>query len=411
MDRRYHMGAIEVRNGIHWVGAVDWAVRDFHGYITPKGSTYNNYLIMDTEPALVDAVHHEIVDYSIEKIRTVLPDLSKVRHLIVNHIEPDHAGGLFEFVTLMPKATIYCTKKAVEAMERMFDISGWNIKQVKTGDTVSTGSKTLVFLETPMLHWPDSMMTYVKEDKVLISQDGFGQHLASAQRFDDEFVDCTGMSALEDAVWDYYANILMPFGSLITRKLAEVKDLGLEIDIIAPDHGVIWRSHPDKVLQMYSDMAAGKCMERVSVIYDTMWHSTERMIEPLVAGLREESMDTKVIKLRATPASVAVKEFWRSRGTLIGSPTLNNTIFPPVGDFMFMLKGLRPRNRIVSAFGSFGWGGGAVKEILSMCEALKLEVMEPGIGFKYKATPEEEEKCYEYGREFARRTREYHKKF
>ena len=330
---------------------------------------------------------------------------------MVNHIEPDHAGGLFEFVTLMPDATIYCTKKAVQALERMFDISGWNIREVKTGDSISTGTKTLVFLETPMLHWPDSMMTYVKEDKVLFSQDGFGQHLATSQRFDDEFIASEGMDALEDSVWDYYANILMPFGSILTRKLAEVAELGLEIDIIAPDHGVIWRKHPDKVLQMYSDMASGKCLERVAIIYDTMWHSTERMVEPLVAGLMAEGMDTHVIKLRSTPPSVAIKEFWRSRGCLIGSPTLNNTIFPPVGDFMYTLKGLRPRNRIVSAFGSYGWAGGAVKEILGVCKDVKLEVVEPGIGVKYRPSPEDIDTCFEFGRQFAKQTREYHKGF
>ena len=404
------MSTVEVRNGIHWVGAIDWAIRDFHGYITPRGSTYNNYLIIDDEPAVLDATHHDFIDQSIDNIKSLV-DISKVRHLVLNHIEPDHAGGLFELVALMPKAKIYCTNKAVQAMERMFDISGWDIRQVKTGDTISTGTKTLMFLETPMLHWPDSMMTYVKEDKVLISQDGFGQHLASAQRFDDEFVKCSSMSELEDAVWDYYANILMPFGSLITRKLKEVQDLGLEIDIIAPDHGVIWRSHPEKVLQMYGDMASGKCDERVAIIYDTMWHSTEKMVTPLVAGLRDEGMDCKVIKLRSTPTSVAVKEFWRSRGTLIGSPTLNNTIFPPVGDFMFTLKGLRPRNRIVSSFGSFGWAGGSVSEILGMCKDLKLEVVEPGMGAKYRATPEEEKAFYEFARDFAKKTREYHKKF
>ncbi len=404
------MNTVEVKNGIHWVGVVDWAIRDFHGYVTQRGSTYNNYLILDDEPTVLDSVHHEFIDQGIDNIKSLV-DMSTVKHIVVNHIEPDHAGGLFEFVTLMPQAKIYCTKKAVEALERMFDISSWDIQTVKTGDSISTGHKTLIFLETPMLHWPDSMMTYVKEDKVLISQDGFGQHLASTERFDDELIKCSSMSELEDAVWDYYANILMPFGSIITRKLQEVKDLGLEIDIIAPDHGIIWRAHPEKVLQMYEDMAAGKCDERITIIYDTMWHSTEKMVTPLVAGIRDEGMDCKVVKLRATPSSIAVKEFWRSRGTLIGSPTLNNTLFPPVGDFMFTLKGLRPRNRIVSAFGSYGWAGGAVKEIIDMCKDLKLEVMEPGVGAKYRATPEEEAACYEFARAFARKTREYHKQF
>jgi flavorubredoxin len=404
------MTKVEVTPNVYWVGAIDWAVRDFHGYVTPRGSTYNNYLIMDDEPALVDAVHGEFTDTSIKNIRAITK-MRDIKHVIVNHIEPDHAGGLYRMVHMCGNPRVYITKKGLEGLGRMFDISGWDIKVVKTGDEVKTGKKTLMFLETPMLHWPDSMMTYVKEDKLLISQDAFGQHMATTQRFDDELLACTAISELDDAVWDYYANILMPFGTLIKSKLGEVAKLGIEIDIIAPDHGVIWRQNPGKVLGMYSDMAEGKCDERVSIIYDTMWHSTEKMIEPIAKGIKAEGMDCKVLKIRATPTSTCVKEFWRSRGTLIGSPTLNNTLFPPIGDFLVNLKGLRPKGRLVSAFGSYGWGGGAVRDIIKQCQELKLEVMEPGVQVKYKATPEEEEQLFEFGREFAIRTREYHKTF
>ena len=404
------MQKIEVAPGVYWIGAVDWAIRDFHGYITPRGSTYNNYLIMDDEPALIDAIHAEFTDESIKNIRAITP-MKSIKHVIVNHIEPDHAGGLYRMVHMCDNPKVYMTKKGQQGLERMFDISGWDITLVKTGDSISTGKKTLTFLETPMLHWPDSMMTYVNEDKLLFSQDAFGQHLASTQRFDDELLETVPESTLDDAIWDYYANILMPFGSLIKSKLAEVAKLGLVIDIIAPDHGVIWRKNPGKVLGMYSDIAEGKCDERVSIIYDTMWHSTERMIEPIVRGLRAENMDCNVVKIRATPTSQCIKEFWRSRGTLIGSPTLNNTFFPPIGDFLVNLVGLRPKGRIVSAFGSYGWGGGAVKNILKQCADLKLEVVEPGIQVKYRATDEEEEKCYEFGREFAKKTRAYHQQF
>jgi flavorubredoxin len=404
------MRKVEVKPGVYWVGAVDWAVRDFHGYITPKGSTYNNYLIMDDEITLVDAVKHEFIDESVALIRQYT-DPAAIKHIVVNHIEPDHGGGLEVMVKLAPEAQIYCTKKAEQGLARMFDISEWKINIVKTGDQVKIGKKTLVFLETPMLHWPDSMMTYIPEDKLLLSQDAFGQHIATTQRFDDELLECTSISELDDAVWDYYANILMPFGSLITSKLAEVAKLGLEIDCIAPDHGIIWRQNPGKVLQMYADMASGKCDERVVIIYDTMWHSTEKLIPHILAGIQSTGMTCKVIKLRSTPTSVAVKEFWRARGCLIGSPTLNNTLFPQVGDFLTNIEGLRPRNRLVSAFGSYGWGGGAVKNILKQCAEMKLDVVEPGVQVKYKATPEEEQQCFEFGREFAEKTREYHKKF
>jgi flavorubredoxin len=405
------MQNIEIKPGIYWVGAVDWPVRDFHGYVTPRGSTYNNFLIMDDDITLVDTVKHDFWDVSFDNIRNIT-DPKKIKNIVVNHIEPDHASSLGELMTWLDGAAvkIYCTKKAKEGLERMFDTTGWDINLVKTGDELKTGKKTLMFLETPMLHWPDSMMTYVKEDKLLISQDAFGQHLASAQRFDDEFCECASVAELEDAVWDYYANILMPFGSLIERKLEEVQKLGLDIDMIAPDHGVIWRN-PGKVIQMYLDMAQGRCFERVVIIYDTMWHSTERMTLPIAKGVREERLDCKVVKLRATPTSVAIKEFWKSRGCLIGSPTLNNTLFPQVAEFMTSIRGLRPRNRIMSAFGSYGWGGGAVKEIFEYAKGMKLETLEPGIQVKYKPSLEDEQACFEFGRNFARAVREYHKKF
>ena len=195
------------------------------------------------------------------------------------------------------------------------------------------------------------MMTYVKEAKLLISQDAFGQHIATLTRFDDEFIEQSSQAEIEDSVIDYYANILMPFGQLIKSKISEVQKLGLEIDMIAPDHGVIWRKDPAGILQRYLDLANGKANLSVSIIYDTMWQSTELMTLPLIEGIREEGVDCKVIKLRATPMSAAIKEFWKSRGCLIGSPTLNNILFPSVAEFLSHLRGLRPKNRIMGAFG------------------------------------------------------------
>jgi len=262
-----------------------------------------------------------------------------------------------------------------------------------------------------MLHWPDSMMTYVKEDKLLISQDAFGQHYASAARFDDEFLAGFSVSELEDAVEDYYANILMPFGTLIKTKIAEIQKLGLEIDMIAPDHGIIWRKDPAKIINMYLDMANGKADLRVVIIYDTMWKSTERMTVPIMQGIKDEGVDVKVIKLRAAPISAAVKEFWQARGCLIGSPTLNNSMFPTIAAFLSYLKGLRPKNRMAGAFGSYGWGGGAVKDIYEELGKMGIEIVEPGVQVIYKPTADEEQRCYEFGREFAGKVKAYHAKF
>jgi flavorubredoxin len=405
-----NLKAIELKPDIYWVGAIDWAVRDFHGYITPNGTTYNNYLIIDKQITLVDTVKHDFSGVTIDNIRSLI-EPSKIVNIVINHIEPDHASSIDRIMELTPDANIYITDRGKKGLDRHFDTSKWKFKIVKTGDTLNIGKYNLLFIETPMLHWPDSMMTYVKEAKLLISQDAFGQHLASSVRFDDEFETCASTAELEDAVIDYYANILMPFGKLIKSKLAEINELGLEIKMIAPDHGIIWRQNPQKVLNMYLDMANGKADLKVVIIYDTMWHSTGQMTLPISQGIRDEDIDCKVIKLRATPMSIAIKEFWKSRGCLIGSPTLNNLLYPSVAEFLTHLRGLRPKNRIIGAFGSYGWGGGAVKEAYEEFKKIGLEVFEPGLQVLYKPSFEDETRCYEFAREFAKKVKEYHTKF
>lgn len=404
------MAATEIKPDIYWVGAIDWAIRDFHGYITPHGTTYNNYLILDEEITLVDSVKHDFTDESLRAI-SELADPAAIRNIVVNHVENDHASGLERFVRKAPDARVHITERGRQVIERFFDISGWNINVVKSGDELKCGKYTLRFIETPMLHWPDSMVTYVPEAELLISQDAFGQHLASAARFDDEFIDCHSRAALDEAVIDYYANILMPFGGLIKTKIEEIVRLGIPISMIAPDHGIIWRHDPGHIIKSYLDMAAGKADLSVAIIYDTMWHSTQIMTGPIMQGIRAEGVDCRIIRLRATPTSVAVTEFWKSRGCLIGSPTLNNGIFPSVAQFMTYLKGLRPKDRIAGAFGSFGWAGGAVKLLYEELAAMKLDVVEPGIAFKYKPSDDDLRECFEFGRSFAREVKDYHQQY
>lgn len=404
------MNAIQIKPDIYWVGAIDWAVRDFHGYVTPNGTTYNNYLIMDKEITLLDTVKHDFSDVTIDNIREVT-EPSKIRNIIINHIENDHATSLDKIMSLTPKATVYLTEKGRKGLERFFDVSSWDIKIVRTGDILNIGNRNLMFLETPMIHWPDSMMTYIKEDKVLISQDGFGQHYASVSRFDDEFNECASAEVLDEAAIDYYANILMPFGNLIKTKIAEMQKLGLEIDMIAPDHGIIWRKEPGKIMNMYMDMASGAADLRVAIIYDTMWNSTEMMTLPIMCGIKDEGVDCRIIKLRATPMSIAIKEFWKARGTLIGTPTLNNKMYPTVAEFLHHLAGLRPKNRIAGAFGSYGWGGGAVKEAYEAVKTMQLEIVEPGMEVLYRPSPGDKKSCYEFGRGFAKKVKEFHKQF
>lgn len=403
------MKPVELKSGIYWVGAVDWAIRDFHGYETPRGTSYNNYLIIDEEPTLFDTVHYDFIHLSIENISRII-DPKKIKNIIINHIENDHATGLEQILNIVPEANIYMTEKGKKGLNKFINLSKYKVHTVKSGDSIKIGRRSLYFIETPMMHWPDSMFTYIKEEKLLISQDAFGQHIASVERFDDEFISNRSMEELEDSVIDYYANILMLYGNVIKAKIEEIKKSGIQIEMIAPDHGVIWRSHVDKVLALYSDMVEAKAKLGAVIVYDTMWHSTEQMVTPIAQGLEHEGVPVKIIKLRATPKSVVIKEIWKYRGLLVGSPTLNNTIFPSVAEFLTYLKGLRPKNRLFAAFGSYGWSGEAVKEMYEYAKEMKLELFEPGIRVLYKPSEEELNKCYEFGIAFGKALKEYHAK-
>jgi anaerobic nitric oxide reductase flavorubredoxin len=404
------MNAVEIKPNVFWVGVVDWGVRDFHGYVTQNGTSYNNYLINDEQVTLVDTVKHDFEALAMENIKSIA-DPSRIKNVIINHIEPDHASALGAVMQHMPDAMIYITERGKKGLDRYNDTSKWKFKIVKSGDTLNIGKYNLLFLETPMLHWPDSMVTYVKEAKLLISQDAFGQHIASTSRFDDDFLACHSEYELDDAIVDYYANILMPFGKLIKTKIEDIVKLGIEIDMIAPDHGIIWRKNPGKILQMYLNLANGKANQSVAVIYDTMWHSTELMIAPIVRGIEDAGVDCRVIKLRATPMSVAIKEFWKARGALIGTPTMNNVMFPSVAEFLYHLAGLRPKDRIMGAFGSYGWGGGAVKEAYEKIKQMNLETFGTGVQALYKPSADDEKQCYEFGKQFAERVKEYNVQF
>jgi anaerobic nitric oxide reductase flavorubredoxin len=404
------MKPVELKKDIYWVGAIDWSVRDFHGYETPRGTSYNNYLIMDEEITLIDTVKYDFSDITIKQIRNIV-DPAKIKHIVINHIENDHATSIDDIMALTPDATIHISARGKKGLDRFFDTSRWKFNIVKTGDTLKIGKHSLVFIETPMLHWPDSMVSFCPEANILFSQDAFGQHVASSARFDDEFDECVSPTVLDDSVVDYYANILMPFGQLILDKVGDLGKLGIQPEIIAPDHGIIWRKNPQRVLDAYVGMATGKADLRAIIVYDTMWKSTEIMSTPIADGIRSEGVDCRVLKLRATPMNVIIKEFWKARGTLFGSPTLNNVLYPTVAECLTHLRGLRPKNRLVGAFGSYGWGGGAVKEAYETFAKMGLEQFEPGLQFVFKPSAEDEEKCYKFGQDFAIRLKEYHTQF
>lgn len=387
--------AIQIIPNVYWVGAIDWNLRDFHGYSTEAGSTYNAYLILDEKITLIDTVKAGFVPEMLARIRQVV-DPEKISYIVSNHVEMDHSGGLAEVVALIKPEKIFCSPQGKAGLSRHYKAS-WPFEEVRTGHTVSLGRYTLSFLETPMLHWPDSMMTYLREEQILFSSDAFGAHFASSARFDDE---------LPYNYWyelkKYYANILLPFGSLITRLLQQVQEMGLEFKIIAPDHGLIYRRHIPQVLEAYRRWAAAEYDRKALVIYDTMWHSTEMLARAIVNGLLAAGVEAQLHHLRLSHYSDILAELLEAGLFFLGSPTLNNGLFPSVAQFLTYLKGLKPRNKVACAFGSYGWSGQAVGLITEELKAMGLTVPHEGFRVKYIPDPEELEQARALGEKLAR---------
>jgi len=389
------MKSYEIAKDIFWVGAIDWEERDFHDFETRRGLTYNAYLIRDEKLVLVDTVKEKFFGELVGRIEE-LASPSEIDYIVVNHVEPDHSGSLEMLKEIAKNATVVCTKKGKESLEKMFNTDGWEFRVVRTGDELKIGKRTLMFLEMPMLHWPDSMATYVKEDKILLSNDAFGQHVASAERFDEDI-------GVEEALkWAkiYYANILMPLSNLLKKKLEEIASLNLEFSMIAPSHGVIWRN-PSKIIEAYSRWANFEAGNKVVVIYDTMWESTAKIARAIAEGASKNSK-VRLFRLRRDLWSEIMAEILDARAIAVGSPTMHNSLFPPVAGFLAHLKELKPKNKVAVAFGSYGWGGGATKEINKVFEELGFEVLEP-LNVKFRPTKEELQKAYDLGVELGER--------
>lgn len=393
------MTKIQLTDGVYWVGVVDWNLRDFHGYTTPRGGTYNAYLIVDEKIALVDTVKRGFGGEMIERIKEIV-DPSKIDYVVSNHVEMDHSGSLPDIMKVATNAKVIATEKGKEGLLRHYG-GDWNFRTVRTGDELKLGKKTLFFIAAPMLHWPDSMFTYMKEDKILLSNDGFGQHLATSFRFDEEMCSLLGYEC--DTVMDeaakYYANILMPFAAIILKKIEEIQKLGIEIKMIAPSHGMIWKD-PGKIIGAYLNWANGVSKKKVLIIYDTMWNSTEMMAQEILRGVADSGVEVSLFHLRRNDWSEIVKEVLESRAVLIGSPTLNNGMFPTVGGFLTYLMGLRPKNKLWATFGSYGWGGGAVRAVN---ERLKSAGYEPVESLEVNFRPDGQDlaKCYALGQKMA----------
>jgi len=390
------MKPIEIADGIFWVGAVDWNIRDFHGYSTYQGSTYNAYLIMDEKITLIDTVKKEFADELITKI-SVIVDPKKIDYVISNHTEMDHSGGLARIMHRVGEdKPLYCSKMGHKNLSKHFP-QKWNYHAVDDGGELNIGKRTLAFMETRMLHWPDSMFTYAKEDKILFSSDAFGQHYAGLERFDDQ----TGEAIMTHAR-KYFANILLLYSPLILKLVDKVTESGLELDMICPDHGIIWRKDPAKIINAYVEWSRQAPKRKALVIYDTMWHSTEIMAETIVDALGQEGVDAQPMHLRSWHRSDIMTEVLDAGAIIVGSPTINNGLFPTVSDFLSYMKGLKPKNKIGAAFGSYGWSGEAVKLISSELEDMKFDIIDPGLKIQYVPDEQGIESCYELGRKIAR---------
>ena len=355
--------AREVKPDIWWVGGIDWNERMFHGYTTEAGITYNAYLIMDEKITLIDTVKPKFADELIQRISQIV-DPSKIDVVITNHVEMDHSGALPRIHEIAPQAQIYASNpQGVKGIAAHYGIEAIG---VKTGDSISIGRRTLTFVQTPMVHWPDNMVTYCPEDKILFSNDAFGQHFASSKRFDVE----NDMSEVMHQARKYYANIVQPYSMQASKALEVVK--GLDLEVIAPSHGVIWTEHIPDILAAYEDFTSGKVEEKALIVYDSMWESTAKMAKAICEAFIEEGVPAQYVDLKRRHESDIMTEFLDAKYICIGSPTLNSQMLPSVAGFLTYMRGLSPKNdqRVGLAFGSYGWaplGPKNVGKVLEEC--------------------------------------------
>jgi flavorubredoxin len=386
------MYTIEIADKLFWVGAVDWSIRDFHGYSTEKGTTYNSYLLRDEKNVLFDTVKKPFTQDLLHNIRRVM-DPEQIDYIVVNHVEMDHSGALPDIIHTCKPEKIFCSLNGKKAMIAHFHNEDWPFEVVKTGDSLSVGKRTIQFLETRMLHWPDSMFSYIPEDKILISSDAFGQHWATSERFADEVDE----PELFRHAAKYYANILLLFSTHVQKLLATVGEMGLEFDMICPDHGLIWRGDSQKIIAAYDSWSRQEPKQKALIIYESMWESTEKMAKAVAFGLLKQDVKVKMLDLKLNHRSDIMTEVLDARALLFGSATLNNGMLPNVADFMMYLRGLAPANKIGAAFGSYGWSGEAVKLMNERMQEMKIDVVDEGLRVRYVPTHEDLGKCVELG--------------
>lgn len=385
------MQAVKISDKVYWVGAIDWNIRDFHGYSTKRGTTYNAYLVMGEKPTLIDTVKKEFYGEMMERIQSVI-DPKKIKIIISNHSEMDHSGALPQAVNYIEPEEVYVSTMGFKDITEQFHCD-LKLKTVKTGDRIDVGGDTISFVEARMLHWPDSMFSYLEKENVLFTNDVFGMHYATSKLFDDEN---------EERLWlyeaeKYYANIVLPYSDIVLRFLDQVKKMGLSPRLIAPDHGFVWRKDPTKIINLYAKWATQAPKNKAVVVYDTMWGSTEKMASYITDGLRAGGSEVKQLSMHSNHRSDVVTELLDASALIIGSPVLNSQIFPSMADMLCYLKGLRKKGLIGAAFGSYGWSGAPIDELTKTLEAMKVEVVAPAIKSPFVPDDKVKQACRDLG--------------
>lgn len=390
-----------IKNNVNWVGKIDWELKSFHGedYSTHKGSTYNSYLIQEEKTVLIDTVWMPFAKEFVANLEKEI-DISKIDYIVINHGEVDHSGALPELMEKIPDTPIYCTANAVKSLKGQYH-KDWNFNVVKTGDTLSVGNgKDLVFVEMPMLHWPDSMAAYLTSDNILFSNDAFGQHYAIDRLFNDYADECT----LQEEAIKYYANILTPFSGILKKKLEEIISLNLPIEIIATSHGVIWRDNPLQIVELYSKWCDNYQENQITILYDTMWEGTKKLGEAIFEGINLEDKDVRVkmFHIAKTDKNDLITEVFKSKTVVMGSPTIGNSILTPVAALIHLMKELKFKNKKSAAFGCYGWSGESVKVLNEKMKEAGFEIIGDGLRNQWNPTEDAIKDAIEFGKIIAK---------
>lgn len=393
--------SFKVTNKVTWVGKIDWELRSFHGdeYSTHRGTSYNSYLIKDEKIVLIDTVWKPFAKEFVENLKKEV-DLNKIDYIVMNHNEIDHSGALPLLMKEIPNTPIYCTANGAKIIKAHYH-EDWNFREVKTGDTLDIGESKLTFVEARMLHWPDSMFTYMSGENILFSNDAFGQHYASDLMYND-LVD---QAELYQEAMKYYANILTPFSGLVTKKIEEVLSFKLPLNIIATSHGIIWRDNPAQIIEKYMEWAKGYTENQVTVVYDTMWNGTRKMAEGIAEGIKSVNKDitVKLFNAAHSDKNDVITEIFKSKALLVGSATVNNSVMHATGGLLDMLRGLGLKNKKAAAFGAYGWSGEAVQMLEEKLKNAKFEILDSGIKELWNPNKDAMDRCIEFGKNIAGR--------